>query len=88
MQLKEHKASTKDEFDKEKETYLQTLLAAKQAEALALYVKRLREAAKAEQDGLEARAHRLPRDAQAAEGGRQAGEDLRRRRSRAAGARW
>jgi peptidyl-prolyl cis-trans isomerase D len=48
VQLKEHKAATKEEFEKDKETYLQTLLAAKQAEALALYVKRLREAAKSE----------------------------------------
>ncbi len=48
VQLKEHKTSSKEEFDKERETYVQTLLAAKQAEALALYVKRLREAAKAD----------------------------------------
>jgi peptidyl-prolyl cis-trans isomerase D len=48
VQLKEHKAATKEEFDKERDTYVQTLLAAKQAEALALYVKRLREAAKAD----------------------------------------
>ena len=48
VQLKEHKSATKEEFDKERDTYVQTLLAAKQAEALALYVKRLREAAKAD----------------------------------------
>ena len=48
VQLKEHKAATKDEFDKDRDTYVQTLLAAKQAEALSLYVKRLREAAKSE----------------------------------------
>jgi peptidyl-prolyl cis-trans isomerase D len=48
VQLKERKAATRDEFDKDRETYIQTLLAAKQAEALAVYVKRLREAAKAE----------------------------------------
>src|SRR5262249_21319633 len=46
VQLKEHKAATKEEFDKERDTYTQTLLAEKQAEALALYVKRLREANK------------------------------------------
>lgn len=48
IQLKEHKLATKDEFEKEKDTYLQTLLAAKQGEALALYVRRLRESAKDE----------------------------------------
>ncbi len=48
VQLKEHKTATKEEFDKDRDTYTQTLLAAKQAEALALYVKRLREAAKNE----------------------------------------
>ncbi len=48
VQLKEHKAATKEEFDKDRDTYVQTLLAAKQAEALSLYVKRLRETAKSE----------------------------------------
>ncbi len=48
IQLKEHKASTKEDFEKERDTYVQTLLAAKQAESLALYVKRLRESAKAD----------------------------------------
>ncbi len=48
VQLKEHKAATKEEFDKDRDTYVQTLLAAKQAEALSLYVKRLRDAAKSE----------------------------------------
>lgn len=48
VQLKEHKAMTKDDFDKERETYMQTLLAAKQAEALAVYVRRLRDASKAD----------------------------------------
>jgi peptidyl-prolyl cis-trans isomerase D len=43
VQLKEHKAATKEDFDKERDLYTQTLLAEKQAEALALYVKRLRE---------------------------------------------
>lgn len=46
--LKERKSATKEEFEKDRETYVQTLLAAKQNEALALYVKRLREAAKSE----------------------------------------
>jgi len=48
IRLKEHKAATKDEFEKDRDTYMQTLLAAKQAEALAIYVKRLREASKGE----------------------------------------
>jgi peptidyl-prolyl cis-trans isomerase D len=48
VQLKQHKTATKDEFDKEKETYFQTLLTKKKAEALALYVKRLRDASKSD----------------------------------------
>lgn len=48
VQLKEHKNATREDFDKERDTYVQTLLAAKQAEALSLYVRRLREAAKAD----------------------------------------
>jgi peptidyl-prolyl cis-trans isomerase D len=44
--LKDHKTVTKEEFDKDKEVFLQTLLAGKRAEALAVYVKRLRDAAK------------------------------------------
>lgn len=48
VQLKEHKNANREDFDKERDTYVQTLLAAKQAEALALYVKRLRTAAKAD----------------------------------------
>jgi peptidyl-prolyl cis-trans isomerase D len=43
VQLKQHKTATKEEFDKDRETYLQTLVARKQAEALALYVKRLKD---------------------------------------------
>ncbi|MEO7112680.1 MAG: hypothetical protein ABI183_19700, partial [Polyangiaceae bacterium] len=46
--LKNRKAATKDEFVKDRDTYMQTLLAAKQAEALGLYMKRLREASKSE----------------------------------------
>jgi len=48
VQLKEHKSMTKEDFDKERETYMQTLLAAKQAEALAIYVRRLKESTKAD----------------------------------------
>ena len=48
VQLKDHKLATREDFDKERETYVQTLLAAKQAEALSLYVRRLREKAKGE----------------------------------------
>jgi peptidyl-prolyl cis-trans isomerase D len=48
VRLKEHKTATKEEFEKERETYMQTLLAAKQTDSLAIYVKRLRETAKAE----------------------------------------
>lgn len=46
VQLKERKKATRDEFEKDKDSYLEMLLAAKRAEALALYVKRLREGAK------------------------------------------
>ncbi|MGH7330916.1 MAG: hypothetical protein ACREJX_21405, partial [Polyangiaceae bacterium] len=38
----------KEDFAKDKDTYLQTLLAAKQAEAIGVYVRRLRDAAKDE----------------------------------------
>ncbi|WP_394842674.1 peptidylprolyl isomerase [Pendulispora brunnea] len=48
IRLKEQKTATKDEFEKDRDTYMQTLLAGKQTEALAVYVKRLREAAKNE----------------------------------------
>ncbi|MCA9585194.1 MAG: peptidylprolyl isomerase [Myxococcales bacterium] len=48
LRVKEQKAATKEEFDKERDVYTQMLLAAKQNEALVLYVKRLREAAKAD----------------------------------------
>lgn len=44
--LKSTKAATKEEFDKDRDTYTQAILAAKQAEALSLYVRRLRETAK------------------------------------------
>jgi peptidyl-prolyl cis-trans isomerase D len=47
-QLKNGKTATRDEFNKEREAYVQTLLVAKQAEALSVYVKRLREEAKAQ----------------------------------------
>ena len=44
--LKSHKAATRDDFDKEKDTYLTGLLGVKQVEALSLYVRRLRDAHK------------------------------------------
>jgi peptidyl-prolyl cis-trans isomerase D len=46
VQIKGQKAATKDDFDKERDVYLQGILAAKQVEALSLYVRRLRETAK------------------------------------------
>lgn len=46
LKLQERKPATREEFDKERDTYVQGLVAAKQAEALAYYVKRLREQAK------------------------------------------
>jgi len=48
IRLKEHKVATKDEFEKDRDTFMQTLLATKQAEALAVYVKRLRDTSKNE----------------------------------------
>lgn len=48
IRLKERKAATEEDFDKERDTYVETLLAAKRAEALALYVTRLRERSKEE----------------------------------------
>jgi peptidyl-prolyl cis-trans isomerase D len=44
--LKEHKLATKEEFEKDRSTYLQTLLRARQNETLALYVQRLLDASK------------------------------------------
>jgi hypothetical protein len=46
--LKQRVIATKEEFDKERETYLAKLVTRKQAEALSLYVKRLKEQAKNE----------------------------------------
>lgn len=48
VQLKEQKAATKADFDKERDTYELELLGAKQSEALTYYVRRLREASKQE----------------------------------------
>ena len=48
VRLKEQSPSTREDFDKNRAEYMPTLLAAKRAEALALYVKRLREAAKSD----------------------------------------
>jgi peptidyl-prolyl cis-trans isomerase D len=46
--LKDHKVATKDEFAKDKEVYLQTLVRQKEDEAFALYMKRLKDVAKSE----------------------------------------
>jgi glycosyltransferase A (GT-A) superfamily protein (DUF2064 family) len=48
VSLKEHKLATKEEFDKDRVTYTETLLRARQNEALALYMKRLLDAARPE----------------------------------------
>jgi peptidyl-prolyl cis-trans isomerase D len=44
--LKQHVIATKEEFEKDRETYLAKLVTRKQAEALSLYVKRIKEQAK------------------------------------------
>jgi hypothetical protein len=46
LALKEHKLATKEEFDKDRVTYTETLLRARQNEALALYMKRLLDASR------------------------------------------
>ncbi|MBK6694495.1 MAG: SurA N-terminal domain-containing protein [Myxococcales bacterium] len=66
VMLKERKAATKEEFEKERETYMQTLLASKQNEALSLYLRRLRETAKAEVKTNESYLKEPSRDAGAA----------------------
>lgn len=48
VQLKERKPATREEFDKERDTYMLQLLGAKQNEALAYYVRRLHESSKQE----------------------------------------
>jgi len=48
VQLKDQKPATKEEFDKERDQYMQQLLFAKKAEALGNYTRRLREANKSE----------------------------------------
>lgn len=48
VQLKERHVATREDFDKEREVQVARLLTAKQNEALALYVRRLKDAAKAE----------------------------------------
>ena len=48
VSIKEHKTATKEEFAKDKDVYLQTLVRQKQAETFALYMARLKEAAKNE----------------------------------------
>jgi peptidyl-prolyl cis-trans isomerase D len=44
--LKQHKQATREEFDKDRDTFEQELVRAKRDEALSMYVKRLREQAK------------------------------------------
>ncbi len=46
VQLKQHKTTTRDEFEKDRDTFVQELVRAKRDEALSLYVKRLRDQAK------------------------------------------
>ena len=46
--LKDQKPATKEEFDKERDQYMQSLLFVKKVEALGNYTRRMREAAKAE----------------------------------------
>ncbi len=46
VQLKQHKTATHDEFEKDRDTFVQELVRAKRDEALSLYVKRLRDQAK------------------------------------------
>lgn len=48
VQLKDRKPATKDEFDKERDTYVLQLLATKQNEALASYVRRVHDSSKQE----------------------------------------
>jgi peptidyl-prolyl cis-trans isomerase D len=48
LQIKERHVATRDDFDKERDVQLGRLVTAKQNEALALYVRRLRETAKNE----------------------------------------
>jgi peptidyl-prolyl cis-trans isomerase D len=46
VQLRQHKSTTSEEFAKDRDTFVQELLRSKRDEALALYVRRLRQAAK------------------------------------------
>lgn len=46
--LKQHKQATPEEFKKDRDAYTETLLVRKQAEALSTYVKRLKDASKAD----------------------------------------
>jgi peptidyl-prolyl cis-trans isomerase D len=46
VQLKQHKAATREDFDKDRATFEQGMVAVKRDEALAMYVKRLRDQAK------------------------------------------
>jgi peptidyl-prolyl cis-trans isomerase D len=46
VELRQHKSATPEEFAKDRDTFVQELLRSKRDEALALYVRRLRQAAK------------------------------------------
>jgi peptidyl-prolyl cis-trans isomerase D len=46
VQLKQHKKATREDFEKDRDTFVQELVRAKRDEALSLYVKRLRDEAK------------------------------------------
>src|ERR1700690_188806 len=46
--LKDHKLATREEFDKDRVTYMETLLRGRQNEALALYMRRLLDASRSE----------------------------------------
>ncbi len=48
VQLRQHKSSTPEDFAKDRDTFVEELLRSKRDEALALYVRRLRQNAKAE----------------------------------------
>ena len=64
--LKEHKLATREEFDKDRDTYMQTLLRVRQNEALAMYMKRLLDASKADVKRDESYMSEWTRDAGAA----------------------
>jgi hypothetical protein len=71
LQRKDQKLATREEFEKERDTFEQQMLGAKRAEALSLHVKRLREEAKNEFKVDES----YLVDAKTADGGAPPGED-------------